>query len=201
MPDAGAGAASGCRLPSGLQKIMDSQRLCPRVLLPAPEGARFDFRLFRALLVNLERERLDFPTLDADQSGKRMLTALSQALQYVLPFDGAEPSPLRLAGRVHLRAAEAILNAGVPLPILAVTCGGRNATLTALFARARVAGAQQRDVVRGSSLREEDGRAPLGCKIARARQKSSRDISIAQPGRRRRSGSRSWLMCRRWPME
>ena len=59
-------------------------------------------RLFRALCANLQEEGLSFPLLDAEGSGKRMLTALSLALQYVLPFDLADPSPLRLAGRVHL---------------------------------------------------------------------------------------------------
>jgi len=31
-----------------------------------------------------------------------MLTALLLALQYLLPFNDAEPSPLRAAGRIHL---------------------------------------------------------------------------------------------------
>ena len=90
-------------LPSGLQRIVDTQRQQGRALPATPEGVRLEYRLFRALLANLQREKLSFPMLDAENSGKRMLTALSQALQYLLPFDLADPSPLRPAGRVHLK--------------------------------------------------------------------------------------------------
>ena len=46
----------------------------------------------------------DWCTIDAAMhgSGKRFVTTLSLALQYLLPFDDAESSPLRAAGRVHL---------------------------------------------------------------------------------------------------
>jgi hypothetical protein len=89
-------------LPSATDKLMQTQQLQSRALPTPPEGERYEFRLFRAILANLQRDNLSFPMLDAGQSGKRMLTALSQALQYVLPFDEAEPSPLRLAGRIQL---------------------------------------------------------------------------------------------------
>ena len=99
--DAGPSTA----LPSALERTMERQRRQPRKLPTPPVGDRYEFRIFRALLVDLERSNLDFPLLDADtpgSSGHRMLTALSLALQYVLPFDDIEPSPLRSEGRVHL---------------------------------------------------------------------------------------------------
>jgi len=97
-----AAAGPATPLPSGLQRLMGSQRLQPRKLPTSPTGERYNFRLFRALVANLERDGLSFPALDADQSGKHMLTALALALQYLLPFDDADPSPLRLDGRIHL---------------------------------------------------------------------------------------------------
>lgn len=96
-----SGAATS--LPSGLETLMRTQQQRSRALPTPPSGGRYEFRLFRALLVKLEDTQLSFPLLDADQSGKSMLTALSHVLQYVLPFDDAEPSPLRAAGRVHLK--------------------------------------------------------------------------------------------------
>ena len=78
---------SSSSLPSGLKEIMGTQQRRPRALPTPPDGTRYDFRLFRALLANLERDGLNFPLLDAQQSGKDMLTALAEALQYVLPFD------------------------------------------------------------------------------------------------------------------
>jgi hypothetical protein len=90
--DCSGGAASATPLPSGVNEIMETQRREPRALPASPDGARYDYRLFRALLSNLQCERLSFPKLDADVSGKRMLTALAEALQYVLPFDDAENS-------------------------------------------------------------------------------------------------------------
>ena len=71
-------------LPSATDKLMQTQQLQSRALPTPPEGERYEFRLFRALLANLERDNLSFPMLDAGQSGKRMLTALSQALHYKL---------------------------------------------------------------------------------------------------------------------
>ena len=89
-------------LPSVNQTLMQAQQQRSRALPTPPSGGRYDFRLFRALLVNIEQEHLSFPLLDADCSGKSMLNALALALQYVLPFDDAESSLLRAAGRVHL---------------------------------------------------------------------------------------------------
>ena len=96
------GEAGATSLPSVTEKLMQTQQQRSRALPTPPSGSRYDFRLFRALLINLEAEQLTFPLLDAEQSGKSMLVALSHALQYVLPFNDAEPSPLRAAGRVHL---------------------------------------------------------------------------------------------------
>ena len=62
----------------------------------------YDYRLLRALLSNLQRDGLSFPVLNANASGQRILSAIAAGLQYVLPFDDSDPSPLRLAGRVHL---------------------------------------------------------------------------------------------------
>ena len=81
---------------------MQTQAETPRALPPAPDGDRYDCRLLRALLSNLQRDGLSFPVLDANASGQRILSAIAAGLQYVLPFDDSDPSPLRLAGRVHL---------------------------------------------------------------------------------------------------
>ena len=81
---------------------MQTQAETPRALPPAPDGDRYDYRLLRALLSNLQRDGLSFPVLDANASGQRILSAIAAGLQYVLPFDDSDPSPLRLAGRVHL---------------------------------------------------------------------------------------------------
>ena len=55
--DAEAGAPSS--LPSGMQKVMEAQQQLPRALPTAPEGPRYEFRLFRALLsVELALEHL-----------------------------------------------------------------------------------------------------------------------------------------------
>lgn len=93
-------------LPSGLQIITQTQQQQLRALPTQPSGERYDFRLFQALFVNLKAEGLSFPLLDAEHSGKRMLTALLLVLQYLLPFDDFKDSPLRLAGRVHLVVPE-----------------------------------------------------------------------------------------------
>ena len=98
--------AGSTSLPSGMERLMQTQRQQSRALPTPPPGGRFDFRLFRALLVNIEEERLSFPLLDAEHSGRSMLNALALALQYLLPFDDAVSSPLRAAGRVHLVVPE-----------------------------------------------------------------------------------------------
>jgi hypothetical protein len=92
-----AGATS---LPSVTEKLMQTQQQRTRALPTPPSGDRFDFRLFRALLVNIENENLSFPLLDADHSGKSMLNALVLALQYVLPFDDTKRD---LCGHVCVR--------------------------------------------------------------------------------------------------
>jgi len=99
--DDDAGAAAG-PLPSAFEKMSQSQQDLERGLPTPPLGNSLSHRLFRALLVAAEKESLSFPKLDVNESGKRMLTAMSKALEYVLPFGEAEPSPLRLDGRVHL---------------------------------------------------------------------------------------------------
>ena len=96
-----AGAAAG-PLPSVFEEMSRSQQDSERGLPTPPLGNSLSHRLFRALLVAAEKESLSFPKLDVNESGKRMLTAMSKALEYVLPFGEAEPSPLRLDGRVHL---------------------------------------------------------------------------------------------------
>ena len=82
---------------------MQTQQKQSRALPTPSEDNAYGHRLFRALLANLQRDELSFPLLDAEQSGKGMLTAVSEALQFLLPFDDAVPSPLRLNGRVHLK--------------------------------------------------------------------------------------------------
>jgi hypothetical protein len=74
----------------------------PSKLPTAPSGDRFDFRLQRALILQLEQERLGFPSTDCNVSGANLIRQLAEALQYLLPFDDAVPSPLCAAGRVHL---------------------------------------------------------------------------------------------------
>lgn len=78
------------------------QARSPRALPLKPKGRHFAHRLACALINNMEAENLSFPVLDAEHSGKTMVRLLSECLQYVLPFDVAEPSPLRAPGRVHL---------------------------------------------------------------------------------------------------
>ena len=99
---AGVETAGASSLPSASDRLMQAQRYQSRALPAQPDGSAYEFRLFRALLANLCCDELSFPVLDAEQSGKRMLSALSKVLQYVLPFDDFEPSPLRCVGRVHL---------------------------------------------------------------------------------------------------
>ena len=94
-------ATPGMR-PNAMTRLMQTQAETPRALPPAPDGDRYDYRLLRALLSNLQRDGLSFPVLDANASGQRILSAIAAGLQYVLPFDDSDPSPLRLAGRVHL---------------------------------------------------------------------------------------------------
>ena len=95
-------ATPGMR-PNAMTRLMQTQAETPRALPPAPDGDRYDCRLLRALLSNLQRDGLSFPVLDANASGQRILSAIAAGLQYVLPFDDSDPSPLvRLAGRVHL---------------------------------------------------------------------------------------------------
>ena len=76
------------------------------LVLPVPSAEatnRFEFRIYNALLRHLEANDLGFPVLDAEQSGKSMLRDMSKALQCLLPFDDAEPSPLRVRSRAHTR--------------------------------------------------------------------------------------------------
>ena len=94
-------ATPGMR-PNAMTRLMQTQAETPRALPPAPDGDRYDCRLLRALLSNLQRDGLSFPVLNANASGQRILSAIAAGLQYVLPFDDSDPSPLRLAGRVHL---------------------------------------------------------------------------------------------------
>ena len=103
--DKGDASTSKPALPSALKEVMEAQQQQLRARPTPPIGERYDFRIFRALVADLERNNLDFPLLDANSpgsSGHRMLKALSLALQYVLPFDDIDPSPLRLDGRIHL---------------------------------------------------------------------------------------------------
>ena len=88
-------------LRSGLDELTSIDRQ-QRALPSPPTGKRYEYRLFAALISSLEAEGLSFPKLDVEQSGRRMLTALSNTLQYLLPFADSTPSPLRLDGRVHL---------------------------------------------------------------------------------------------------
>ena len=89
-------------LPSASSEMMDAQARTPRALPVPPAGPNLAHRLARALINNMAAENLSFPILDAEQSGKIMVRLVSECLQYVLPFDVAEPSPLRASGRVHL---------------------------------------------------------------------------------------------------
>lgn len=89
-------------LPSASSELMNAQARTPRALPVPPAGQHLAHRLARALINNLAAENLSFPVLDAEQSGKTMIRLVSECLQYVLPFDVAERSPLRAPGRVHL---------------------------------------------------------------------------------------------------
>ena len=64
-------------LPNVLTRLMQTQAETPRALPPAPDGDRYDYRLLRALLSNLQRDGLSFPVLDANASGQRILSAIA----------------------------------------------------------------------------------------------------------------------------
>ena len=103
----GTKEAGGVReLPSALDEMQRAQQRGQRMLPAPPVGNNFNHRIFRALIAGIKEHQLGFPLLDAEHSGKGMLRALSLALEYVLPFDAAEPSPLRSEGRVHLTIPE-----------------------------------------------------------------------------------------------
>ena len=72
-PDAAGVGTPPAVLPSGLQKIVDTQQMYSRALPAVPDGPRFEHRLFRALVNNMRRDGLFFPLIDAkpDQSGAR----------------------------------------------------------------------------------------------------------------------------------
>ena len=75
-----------------------------RCLPPPYETNRYDFNIFNSLLKACAEGCCKFSLLDAEPkgTGTSFLFKLAQTLQYILPFDDAEPSPLRLAGRVSL---------------------------------------------------------------------------------------------------
>jgi hypothetical protein len=102
-----SGAASTgtpTQLPSAFGRLSETQQKeHGQLKLPtSPNGDQYEYRLQRALLLQLEKESLGFTAADASLSGKDLVRLLAKALQYLLPFDDAEPSPLRLDGRVHL---------------------------------------------------------------------------------------------------
>lgn len=92
------------QLPSAFKRMRESQeKLQGQLHLPtSPIGDRFDYRLQRALSVQLQEKGLGFSSCEVKTSGAVLLRLLAEALQYLLPFDDAEPSPLRAEGRVHL---------------------------------------------------------------------------------------------------
>eukprot|EP00966_Prymnesium_polylepis_P143586 3314751-Prymnesium_polylepis.1 len=97
------------QLPSAFDSMREVQRKSEQrdkeqLMLPAPPiGDRFDFRLQRALISQLEATGLGFSSVEVNTSGKDLIRLLALALQYLLPFDVADPSPLRADGRVHLK--------------------------------------------------------------------------------------------------
>ena len=146
--DSSEAGAPATPLPSATEELMSSQRRAPRALPALPLGSRYDHRLFRALVSNLERDHLSFPVLDAQVSGKRLLKGLSEVLQYLLPFDDADESALRLAGRVHLvvpaRFTTKVCNSRLTLfacaaPVFRLACAP---SLTPSLVCLSVAGAQ-----------------------------------------------------------
>ena len=100
--DVGASSSTPQSLPSATRRLMEEQARTPRALPVPPAGKHLAHRLARALINNMKADNLDFPVLDAEHSGKTMVRLLSECLQYVLPFDVTEPSPLRAPGHVHL---------------------------------------------------------------------------------------------------
>ena len=92
------------QLPSAFDCMRESQQRNKQLMLPTPpSGDRFDFRLQRALILQLEQQSLGFSSVEANTSGKDLIRLLALALQYLLPLDVAQPSPLRADGRVHLK--------------------------------------------------------------------------------------------------
>ena len=104
-----AASSTPTQLPSAFDSMREAQRKSDqrdkeRSVLPAPPtGDRFDFRLQRALILQLEAMGLGFSSVEVHTSGKDLIRLLALTLQYLLPFDVAEPSPLRADGRVHLK--------------------------------------------------------------------------------------------------
>ena len=104
------------QLPSAFGRLHETQQKeHGQLMLPtSPSGDHYEYRLQRALLLQLEKEGLGFTAADAISSGKDLVRLLAKALQYLLPSDDVEPSPLRLDGRIHL-VVPARFKAEVPL--------------------------------------------------------------------------------------
>ena len=118
-----AAVGTPTQLPSAFDSMRESQRKDKeQLMLPAPpSGDRFDFRLQRALILQLEQQSLGFSSVEVNASGKDLIRLLALALQYLLPFDVAQPSPLRVDGRVQLTLPTRF-SFEVPAPPSAAAC-------------------------------------------------------------------------------
>ena len=95
--NSGSGNGQSCNeaqgprvLPNGLAVLMAASAHPNLVLPPLQPDNRFDYKIFNALVADLKSEALGWEAVDAAGSGKGLLLRLAGALQYILPFDGAD---------------------------------------------------------------------------------------------------------------
>ena len=85
-----AGSASGSNatgLRDGIAMVMDVARGSEKTWPPDSRSEHFDALIYNSLLRSLKEQSIGWHHSDAEGSGKTLLTALSKALQYSLPFD------------------------------------------------------------------------------------------------------------------
>ena len=74
-------------LPDSLQSMMDDANAGFGVLPPRATGSYLKHTIFNAIMDELKSLSLGWHHVDANGTGRQLITALSTALQYVLPFD------------------------------------------------------------------------------------------------------------------
>ena len=91
-------------LKSAFEKMAANAAGLASALPPKTSGEIYWMRIHNALVELCTAKGLGFhaETARKEACGGGMFHHLSKALEYLLPFDDAKPSPLRPAGRVHL---------------------------------------------------------------------------------------------------